>query len=82
MFPLLPVAVRWQRAKLGITPDPLEKYFSGEAERRRCEDDVVQLWRIEYPDPSVRPVIAARFSGLCKARGNRDSIGILLIQIS
>ena len=60
MFPLLPVAVRWQRAKLGMTPDPLGKNSSGEAERRRCEDDVVQLWRIVYPDSSVRPVDATR----------------------
>ena len=62
-----------------MTPDPLEKYLSGEAERRSYEDDVVQLWRIMDPDSSVKPVIAARSSGLYKAQGNRDSIGILLI---
>ena len=74
MFPLLPVAVRWQRAKLGMTPDPWKKYFSGEAERCRCEDDVVQLWRIVYPDSSVRPVNAARSLDFAK----NEAIGIQL----
>ena len=79
MFPLMPVAVRRRLTKLGTTPDPMENYFSGEAERCRCEDDVVQLWRIVYPDSSVRPVNAARSLEFYKARGNRDSIGTLLI---
>ena len=62
-----------------MTPDPLEKYFSGEAERCRCEDDVVQLWRIVYPDFQLQAGKCGSFAGLCKARGDRFSIEIPLI---